>query len=158
MHGSSVFSCKPYVGGRQCDRCAAGYYRFPNCLPCDCHKDGVTSNVCHPDTGECLCKVSSVHRLKISNPASCCFYAVFSSCLDSFCREMSLASGVMFVEKDPFILTPPTLKVAPAASALEPPTGVRAPINAEERCVLFMPLHACGCLCVVCLTELFVCD
>ncbi|XP_078791367.1 laminin subunit alpha-3 isoform X1 [Oryzias latipes] len=53
---SGQCSCKPYVGGRQCDRCAAGYYRFPNCLPCDCHKDGVTSNVCHPDTGECLCK------------------------------------------------------------------------------------------------------
>ncbi|RVE61913.1 hypothetical protein OJAV_G00175350 [Oryzias javanicus] len=53
---SGQCSCKPHIGGRQCDRCAAGYYRFPDCLPCDCHKEGVTSNVCHSDTGECLCK------------------------------------------------------------------------------------------------------
>uniref|UniRef100_A0A3Q1AX50 Laminin subunit alpha 3 n=1 Tax=Amphiprion ocellaris TaxID=80972 RepID=A0A3Q1AX50_AMPOC len=49
-------SCKPRIGGRQCDRCAAGYYRFPDCVPCDCNQGGVTSNVCHPDTGKCLCK------------------------------------------------------------------------------------------------------
>ncbi|XP_069013512.1 laminin subunit alpha-3-like isoform X1 [Embiotoca jacksoni] len=49
-------SCKPRIGGRQCDRCAVGYYRFPNCVPCDCNQGGVTSSVCHPDTGRCLCK------------------------------------------------------------------------------------------------------
>ncbi|KAM4551973.1 laminin subunit alpha-3-like isoform 1-T1 [Odontesthes bonariensis] len=49
-------SCKPRIGGRQCDRCAAGYYRFPDCLPCDCNQGGVTSDVCDPDTGRCLCK------------------------------------------------------------------------------------------------------
>ncbi|XP_041847231.1 laminin subunit alpha-3-like [Melanotaenia boesemani] len=49
-------SCKPRIGGRQCDRCAAGYYRFPDCIPCDCNQGGVTSDVCHPDTGRCLCK------------------------------------------------------------------------------------------------------
>ncbi|KAF7654917.1 hypothetical protein LDENG_00063180 [Lucifuga dentata] len=48
--------CKPKIGGRQCDRCAAGYYGFPNCVPCDCNQGGVTPNVCHPDTGKCLCK------------------------------------------------------------------------------------------------------
>ncbi|XP_070830251.1 laminin subunit alpha-3-like [Chaetodon trifascialis] len=49
-------TCKPRVGGRQCDRCAAGYYRFPECLPCKCKQGGVTADVCHPDTGKCLCK------------------------------------------------------------------------------------------------------
>ncbi|KAM6918219.1 laminin subunit alpha-3-like [Xenentodon cancila] len=49
-------SCKPRIGGRQCDRCAAGYYRFPDCVPCDCDQGGVTSNVCHPDSGRCLCR------------------------------------------------------------------------------------------------------
>ncbi|XP_026004689.1 laminin subunit alpha-3 isoform X3 [Astatotilapia calliptera] len=49
-------SCKPRIGGRKCDRCAPGYYRFPDCLPCDCNQGGVTSNVCDPDTGRCLCK------------------------------------------------------------------------------------------------------
>ncbi|KAM3604519.1 uncharacterized protein V6R79_012395 [Siganus canaliculatus] len=49
-------SCKPRIGGRQCDRCAAGYYRFPECVPCDCNQGGVTTDVCHPETGRCLCK------------------------------------------------------------------------------------------------------
>lgn len=52
-------SCKPRIRGRQCDRCAQGYYRFPECLPCECNQGGVTADVCHPDTGRCLCKVSS---------------------------------------------------------------------------------------------------
>lgn len=56
---SVVFcSCKPRIGGRKCDRCAAGFYRFPDCLPCKCNQSGVTPQVCHPDTGRCLCKVS----------------------------------------------------------------------------------------------------
>ncbi|KAM9845354.1 laminin subunit alpha-3-like [Aulostomus maculatus] len=49
-------SCKPRIGGRQCDRCAAGYYGFPDCVPCNCNQGGVTPDVCHPDTGRCLCK------------------------------------------------------------------------------------------------------
>ncbi|XP_076001162.1 laminin subunit alpha-3-like [Genypterus blacodes] len=49
-------TCKPRIGGRQCDRCAAGYYGFPNCVPCDCNQGGVTPSVCHQETGECLCK------------------------------------------------------------------------------------------------------
>ncbi|XP_042353016.1 laminin subunit alpha-3-like [Plectropomus leopardus] len=49
-------SCKPRIGGRQCDRCAPGYYRFPDCMPCNCNSGGVTSEICHPDTGRCLCK------------------------------------------------------------------------------------------------------
>ncbi|CAB1326313.1 unnamed protein product, partial [Coregonus sp. 'balchen'] len=48
--------CKPRIGGRQCDRCAAGFYRFPECLPCNCNQGGVTPDICHPDTGQCLCK------------------------------------------------------------------------------------------------------
>ncbi|XP_035644145.2 laminin subunit alpha-3-like isoform X3 [Oncorhynchus keta] len=49
-------TCKPRIGGRQCDRCAAGFYRFPDCLPCTCNQGGVTPDICHPDTGQCLCK------------------------------------------------------------------------------------------------------
>uniref|UniRef100_A0A8C4F1H6 Laminin subunit alpha 3 n=1 Tax=Dicentrarchus labrax TaxID=13489 RepID=A0A8C4F1H6_DICLA len=49
-------TCKPRIWGRQCDRCAPGYYRFPDCVPCDCNQGGVTPAVCHPDTGRCLCK------------------------------------------------------------------------------------------------------
>ncbi|KAM7379372.1 hypothetical protein PAMP_004930 [Pampus punctatissimus] len=53
---SGQCSCKPRIAGRQCDRCAAGYYRFPDCVPCDCNQGGVTPNMCHSDTGRCLCK------------------------------------------------------------------------------------------------------
>ncbi|XP_058487895.1 laminin subunit alpha-3-like isoform X2 [Solea solea] len=49
-------NCKPRIAGRKCDRCAAGYYRFPDCIPCNCNQGGVTPAVCHPDTGRCLCK------------------------------------------------------------------------------------------------------
>ncbi|XP_055994419.1 laminin subunit alpha-3 [Sorex fumeus] len=78
--------CKPRVTGRQCDRCAAGFYRFPECLPCRCSKDGSLPEVCDPDTGACLCKENvegpecSVCRkgsfhLDPSNPKGCtsCF-------------------------------------------------------------------------------------
>ncbi|XP_019900931.2 laminin subunit alpha-3 isoform X2 [Esox lucius] len=79
-------TCKPRIGGRQCDRCAAGFYRFPECVRCDCNQAGVTADVCHPDTGQCLCrrnvqgvrcdacKDGSFH-LNPSNPTGCtrCF-------------------------------------------------------------------------------------
>ncbi|EPY78192.1 hypothetical protein CB1_001112006 [Camelus ferus] len=48
--------CKPRITGRQCDRCASGFYRFPECLPCRCSRDGTEPGVCDPETGACLCK------------------------------------------------------------------------------------------------------
>uniref|UniRef100_A0A8C0R110 Laminin subunit alpha-3 n=1 Tax=Canis lupus dingo TaxID=286419 RepID=A0A8C0R110_CANLU len=48
--------CKPRITGRQCDRCASGFYHFPECIPCHCNKDGTESGVCDPGTGVCLCK------------------------------------------------------------------------------------------------------
>ncbi|XP_076991904.1 laminin subunit alpha-3 isoform X2 [Tamandua tetradactyla] len=48
--------CKPRVTGRQCDRCAAGFFRFPECMPCNCNRDGTEPGVCDPGTGTCLCK------------------------------------------------------------------------------------------------------
>uniref|UniRef100_A0A8C7BKK5 Laminin subunit alpha 3 n=1 Tax=Neovison vison TaxID=452646 RepID=A0A8C7BKK5_NEOVI len=48
--------CKPRVTGRPCDRCASGFYHFPECLPCHCNRDGTEPGVCDPGTGACLCK------------------------------------------------------------------------------------------------------
>ncbi|XP_042095481.1 laminin subunit alpha-3 isoform X1 [Ovis aries] len=48
--------CKPRITGRQCDRCTPGFYRFPECLPCHCSRDGTEPGVCDPGTGACLCK------------------------------------------------------------------------------------------------------
>ncbi|XP_072512537.1 laminin subunit alpha-5 isoform X2 [Salminus brasiliensis] len=48
--------CKANIIGRQCDRCAAGFYGYPNCRPCDCNEAGTEKNVCNSITGQCLCK------------------------------------------------------------------------------------------------------
>uniref|UniRef100_F7CRB3 Laminin subunit alpha-3 n=1 Tax=Monodelphis domestica TaxID=13616 RepID=F7CRB3_MONDO len=48
--------CKPRITGRQCDRCTSGFYRFPECIPCNCNRDGTEPGVCDPWTGTCLCK------------------------------------------------------------------------------------------------------
>uniref|UniRef100_A0A4X1VPX5 Laminin subunit alpha-3 n=1 Tax=Sus scrofa TaxID=9823 RepID=A0A4X1VPX5_PIG len=48
--------CKLRISGRQCDRCAPGFYRFPECLPCRCNRDGTEPGICDPETGACLCK------------------------------------------------------------------------------------------------------
>ncbi|XP_075877558.1 laminin subunit alpha-3-like isoform X2 [Nelusetta ayraudi] len=61
-------SCKSRIGGRQCDRCAPGYYRFPDCVPCDCNRGGVTPGVCHPDTGRCLCKSVDMNGWRLESP------------------------------------------------------------------------------------------
>ncbi len=147
-------SCKPRIGGRQCDRCAAGYYRFPDCVPCDCNQGGVTADMCHPDTGRCLCKVSSFHQLAdLKTPSHSSLFICLSLLRLSLyycchvCREMLLASSVIPVGKVPSILTPPTLMAVPAASASERLTCVRAPANAGGRYVcFFVPLHVYECL------------
>ncbi|NXT80726.1 LAMA3 protein, partial [Zapornia atra] len=48
--------CKPGIKGRRCDQCAPGTYSFPNCVPCNCNRDGTEPGVCDPRTGICLCK------------------------------------------------------------------------------------------------------
>uniref|UniRef100_A0A6I8PC99 Laminin subunit alpha 3 n=1 Tax=Ornithorhynchus anatinus TaxID=9258 RepID=A0A6I8PC99_ORNAN len=48
--------CKAGVAGRRCDRCASGFYGFPDCAPCSCHRGGTEPAVCDPQTGACLCK------------------------------------------------------------------------------------------------------
>ncbi|XP_056913723.1 LOW QUALITY PROTEIN: laminin subunit alpha-3-like [Takifugu flavidus] len=101
-------NCKPRIGGRRCDRCAAGYYRFPECLPCNCNRDGVTPDVCHPDSGRCLCK-KNVAGSKCdackdggfyfdpSNPHGCTSCFCFGA--TDQCRSSSLRRG-KFVDMD----------------------------------------------------------
>uniref|UniRef100_A0A8B9CK18 Laminin subunit alpha 3 n=1 Tax=Anser brachyrhynchus TaxID=132585 RepID=A0A8B9CK18_9AVES len=86
--------CKPGIKGRQCDQCAPGTYSFPNCVPCNCNRDGTEPDVCDPHTGICLCKENvegaecSVCRpgsfyLDPSNPKGCttCFcFGATSNC------------------------------------------------------------------------------
>ncbi|KAM6929230.1 laminin subunit alpha-5 [Lycodopsis pacificus] len=48
--------CKDNVVGRMCDRCAPGFYGYPNCRLCDCNEAGTEEEVCDSFTGQCLCK------------------------------------------------------------------------------------------------------
>ncbi|XP_074940945.1 laminin subunit alpha-3 isoform X2 [Phalacrocorax aristotelis] len=86
--------CKPGIKGRQCDQCAPGTYGFPNCVRCNCNRDGTEPDVCDPQTGMCLCKENvegaecdtcrpGYFYLDPSNPKGCtsCFcFGATSSC------------------------------------------------------------------------------
>uniref|UniRef100_A0A452HN71 Uncharacterized protein n=1 Tax=Gopherus agassizii TaxID=38772 RepID=A0A452HN71_9SAUR len=43
-------ACKSNIIGRECSRCATGYWGFPNCRPCDCG-----TRLCDEVTGQCIC-------------------------------------------------------------------------------------------------------
>ncbi|TSR16027.1 Laminin subunit alpha-3 [Bagarius yarrelli] len=47
--------CRPHVIGRQCSRCATGFYGFPYCRPCECGR-----RLCDEVTGECICPPQTV--------------------------------------------------------------------------------------------------
>ncbi|XP_023063546.1 laminin subunit alpha-3 isoform X2 [Piliocolobus tephrosceles] len=93
--------CKPRITGQQCDRCASRFYRFPECVPCNCNRDGTEPGVCDPGTGACLCKENvegtecnvcregSFH-LDPANPKGCtsCFcFGVNNQCHSSHKRR-----------------------------------------------------------------------
>ncbi|XP_058499238.1 laminin subunit alpha-5 isoform X1 [Solea solea] len=83
--------CKNNIVGRQCDRCAPGFYGFPNCRLCDCNEAGTEEEVCDSFTGQCLCKENvqgprcdqcriGTFHLDPTNPKGCtscfCFGAI----------------------------------------------------------------------------------
>uniref|UniRef100_A0A8C4QD94 Laminin subunit alpha-5 n=1 Tax=Eptatretus burgeri TaxID=7764 RepID=A0A8C4QD94_EPTBU len=47
---SGECKCRANIIGRQCTRCATGYYGFPYCTSCKCG-----SRLCDEVTGECIC-------------------------------------------------------------------------------------------------------
>ncbi|XP_032950485.1 laminin subunit alpha-5 [Rhinolophus ferrumequinum] len=47
--------CRAHVIGRDCSRCATGYWGFPNCKPCDC-----SGRLCDELTGQCICPPRTV--------------------------------------------------------------------------------------------------
>ncbi|PIO66984.1 laminin EGF-like protein [Teladorsagia circumcincta] len=58
--GSESFCCDEYGGqckckaniiGRRCDRCAPGYYNYPDCIKCKCS----IGQQCDEQTGQCFC-------------------------------------------------------------------------------------------------------
>ncbi|XP_058535288.1 laminin subunit alpha-5 [Ochotona princeps] len=47
--------CRAHVIGRDCSRCATGYWGFPSCRPCDCG-----ARLCDELTGQCICPPRTV--------------------------------------------------------------------------------------------------
>nr|XP_021501092.1 laminin subunit alpha-3 isoform X2 [Meriones unguiculatus] len=89
--------CKPGITGLRCDKCAPGFYKFPECVPCSCNRDGSEPQVCDPGTGACLCKENvegpecqvcqaGSFYLDAANPKGCtrCFcFGVSTDCQSS---------------------------------------------------------------------------
>ncbi|XP_034151886.1 laminin subunit alpha-5 isoform X3 [Esox lucius] len=103
--------CKSNIIGRQCDRCAPGFYGYPNCRPCDCNEAGTAEDVCDPYTGHCLCKenvqggrcdqcrVGTFH-LDPTNPKGCtsCFcFGATDRCRSSEKRRTEMMEMVGWV-------------------------------------------------------------
>ncbi|KAG8566984.1 hypothetical protein GDO81_013453 [Engystomops pustulosus] len=79
-------TCKPNIMGRRCEKCAPGFYGYPNCRPCECNRAGTEQTICDSVTGQCLCKANVEGRncdqcrlgtffLDADNPKGCtrCF-------------------------------------------------------------------------------------
>eukprot|EP00071_Canis_lupus_P016568 XP_005642475.2 laminin subunit alpha-5-like [Canis lupus familiaris] len=47
--------CRAHVIGRDCSRCATGYWGFPSCRPCECR-----GRLCDELTGHCVCPPRTV--------------------------------------------------------------------------------------------------
>ncbi|XP_076245323.1 wing blister [Calliopsis andreniformis] len=59
--------CKPGYSGRQCEKCARGYYGDPHlpggkCVPCNCYLAGSLTDECDIETGQCRCRPGSTGR------------------------------------------------------------------------------------------------
>lgn len=83
-------SCRANIVGRQCDRCAVGYYDFPACRPCRC-----PNGVCNEETGECVCPQNVEGRGCDRCAPDTYGYDPLAGCVDCECDERGTqGSGV----------------------------------------------------------------
>uniref|UniRef100_A0A0N4ZLJ9 Laminin subunit alpha n=1 Tax=Parastrongyloides trichosuri TaxID=131310 RepID=A0A0N4ZLJ9_PARTI len=89
--------CKDNVGGRKCESCLPGFFRFPYCSECNCDNRGTTPEICNAETAECICKKNVIggncnhckrgtFDLTEKNPDGCsdCFcFGTTDSCMSS---------------------------------------------------------------------------
>ncbi|CAI2351123.1 unnamed protein product [Caenorhabditis sp. 36 PRJEB53466] len=89
--------CRESMGGRQCDRCLAGFYGFPHCYGCSCNRAGTTDEICDATNAQCKCKENvygtrceackaGTFDLSAENPLGCvnCYcFGVTDSCRSS---------------------------------------------------------------------------
>jgi len=97
--------CRDNIEGRACDVCTHGYYNFPHCQQCSCHKPGTELEVCDKVDGTCFCKKNAVGRdcdqcidgtynLQDSNPEGCttCFcFGKTSRCDSAYLRVYNVS-------------------------------------------------------------------
>lgn len=51
--------CKPNIVGRNCDKCADGFYNLQSgegCQPCNCNPIGSFNQTCDLYSGQCYCR------------------------------------------------------------------------------------------------------
>ncbi|XP_017881365.1 laminin subunit alpha [Ceratina calcarata] len=48
--------CRKEYTAPDCDSCSFGYYGYPNCIPCQCHRNGTSGDHCEAIDGSCPCK------------------------------------------------------------------------------------------------------
>lgn len=53
--GGGQCPCKTNFAGKNCDKCADGYYNFPDCLSCSCDEPGSVHLICDANGGQCEC-------------------------------------------------------------------------------------------------------
>ncbi|ULT96990.1 hypothetical protein L3Y34_005063 [Caenorhabditis briggsae] len=106
--------CRESMGGRQCDRCLAGFYGFPHCYGCSCNRDGTTEEICDATNAQCKCKENvygarceackaGTFDLSAENPLGCvnCFcFGVTDSC-----RSSMFPVTTMSVDMSSFLTT-----------------------------------------------------
>lgn len=97
--------CRDNIVGRACDACDNGYYEFPRCSQCSCHKPGTELEVCDKVDGSCFCKknvvgrdcdqcVEGTYNLQESNPDGCttCFcFGKTSRCDRAFLKVYNVS-------------------------------------------------------------------
>ncbi|CAL7933589.1 unnamed protein product [Xylocopa violacea] len=54
--GTGKCECRKEYTGPDCDSCSFGYYGYPNCIPCQCHRNGTSGDHCKAIDGSCPCK------------------------------------------------------------------------------------------------------
>ncbi|XP_069164876.1 laminin subunit alpha isoform X2 [Procambarus clarkii] len=54
--GTGQCECRPEFLPPLCKDCNDGYYDYPNCKPCDCHRSGTVGGVCEVGGGQCPCE------------------------------------------------------------------------------------------------------
>ncbi|EDV96510.1 laminin subunit alpha [Drosophila grimshawi] len=97
--------CRDNIVGRACDGCAHGFYDFPRCSRCTCHKPGTELEVCNKIDGSCFCKENVLGRdcdqckdgtynLRDDNPEGCttCFcFGKTSRCDSAYLRVYNVS-------------------------------------------------------------------